>query len=719
MEPLPQETPTRQSPANAGAGHALRPVWNGSLSEFLQNTLRSAGFSLARTADEIASHGAWRQPVLVILEVSLAFVAVTAAVAITYSGEYWRWRPQVLIAALLLVAIKLVGGLLTRAFGCRWRYVGIRDAATIVRSALLAGGGGLVILHWLQLVDTSLRLVAADTTFYILLSCGTRLSARWLHEWARRATAGSGTVFRRAVIVGAGEAGSAVIKSILSSPKMFMEPVAVVDDNPSKHGNRLHGVPIVGPVSNIAGVAKEFRVEEIIVAMPSATGQEMSRVVEACKATKIPFWIAPDPEDVLSRGPGATTLLGALPGDPRGRGEAEPNVGELPAGLPDARIAIRGGQGPRPEAGMAQPSGPGRETRADLSRGTAVSTALLRGQRILISGGTGFVGSALANRLSADNEVVLFDRRLRNSPWAITGHDGHPNVSLVIGDIMDREAAARAVEGVDSIVHLAAVVGVDTVRAHPRETIETNFLGTLNLLKAAQSVPGLRRFVYFSTSEVFGINSFRVEECMSATIGPVQEARWAYSISKLAGEHLVQSYHREVGLPTVTIRPFNVFGPGRTGDHALLRFIFAALRGEDLVVHGTGDQIRSWCYIDDLVDGVIAALVRSEAVGEDFNLGNPRNTLTILDLARRVVSITRSPSRIRFAEHGFTDVDIRVPRRDKASQRLGFEPKVDVDEGIRRTVDWCRQHEPEIGEGKPVQVPSLEVLMHGEVGASP
>lgn len=338
-----------------------------------------------------------------------------------------------------------------------------------------------------------------------------------------------------------------------------------------------------------------------------------------------------------------------------------------------------------------------------------------RGQRILITGGAGFIGTALTHRLCTDNEILIFDQKLGGSSWTLSGHNGnngHNRVRIIQGDILDQDAVSRAVEGTDSIVHLAAIVGVNKVRAHPRETIETNFLGTLTLLRAVEHLSTLPRLVYFSTSEVFGINSFRVQECMSTSIGPVQETRWSYSISKLVGEHLLQCYHRETGLPTVTIRPFNVFGPGRTGDHAMLRFVLSALRDEDLIVHGAGDQIRSWCYIDDLVDGVVAALVRPDAVGEDFNLGNPRNTLTIYELARRVLKITGSRSKIRFVEVNYSDIDIRVPHMEKARQLLGFEPSVDIDEGIRRTVAWCRRHADELSAilaGAPEPVCTQEI----------
>ena len=333
----------------------------------------------------------------------------------------------------------------------------------------------------------------------------------------------------------------------------------------------------------------------------------------------------------------------------------------------------------------------------EMKRSGATPPAQLpRGQRILITGGTGFIGTALTDRLCAENEVVIFDRKLEGSSWALSGHNCHRNVKILLGDVLDADQVARAVEEVDSVIHLAAIVGVNAVRSRPRATIETNFLGTLTLLRAVERLPVLPRVVYFSTSEVFGINSFRVQECMSTSIGPVQETRWSYSISKLVGEHLLQCYHRELGLPTVTIRPFNVFGPGRIGDHALLRFAVSALRHEDLVVHGAGDQIRSWCYIDDFVDGVLAALVRPEAVGQDFNLGNPRNTLTVYELAKRVLSITGSTSKIRLVQTNYADVDIRVPHMEKARQLLGFDPSVDIDEGIRRTVAWCWDHVEEL-----------------------
>jgi nucleoside-diphosphate-sugar epimerase len=316
----------------------------------------------------------------------------------------------------------------------------------------------------------------------------------------------------------------------------------------------------------------------------------------------------------------------------------------------------------------------------------------LTGKRVVITGGAGFIGSALAERLVADNQVVLFDRAFEGLSAPLSSAWGHANLETVQGDILDPAAVKKAVDGADVVVHLAAIVGVKSVLSRGRETIEVNFTGTSNVLKAVHGRRDLHRFVYFSTSEVFGMNSFRAGEETPASIGSVDEARWTYSIAKLAGEHLVHTYHRELDLPTVIVRPFNVFGPLRLGDHALLRFILAALRGEDLEVHGDGTQIRSWCYIDDFVDALLRTIVLPQASGEAFNIGNPRNTLTIYELARRVIELLGSSSRIRFAAIDFSDIDVRVPRLRKAEELLGFRPSVEIDAAIRQTAQWYREH---------------------------
>lgn len=320
------------------------------------------------------------------------------------------------------------------------------------------------------------------------------------------------------------------------------------------------------------------------------------------------------------------------------------------------------------------------------------SLAGVRGRRVLITGGTGFIGASLAERLADENEVTLFDRVVEGSSATWSPVWGHPNLRVVRGDVLDPAAVAAAVQDAELVIHLAAVVGVKEVIAQGRQTILTNFEGTANVLRALESSSRLQRFVYFSTSEIFGMNSFRAGEDTPTSIGPVGEARWTYSIAKLAGEHLVYCYHRELGMPTVIVRPFNVFGPLRLGDHAMLRFIVSALRGEALEVHGDGTQIRSWCYINDFCDAVLRTLVAPQAVGQTFNIGNPRNTLTIYELAKRVVRLLDSPSPVRFVAVDFSDIDVRVPRLRKAEQLLGFRPRFELDDAILRTAAWYREH---------------------------
>ncbi len=222
-------------------------------------------------------------------------------------------------------------------------------------------------------------------------------------------------------------------------------------------------------------------------------------------------------------------------------------------------------------------------------------------------------------------------------------------------------------------------------------------IGTANVLAAAQENSVNDRIIDFSTSEVFGPMAFRSTETDQTVAGSAGEARWTYAVSKLAGEHLAKAYHSQHGLPVVTVRPFNVYGPGQTGEGALQIFIKRALAGDDITIHGDGAQIRAWCYVDDFVDCIMRCLAHPDAVGESFNIGNARAVITILGLAQTVCRVLNSPSQIVFEDPLSADIAIRIPGVDKAEQILGFKAKVDLDEGIRRTAEWIQSqsHSPE------------------------
>jgi UDP-glucose 4-epimerase len=316
----------------------------------------------------------------------------------------------------------------------------------------------------------------------------------------------------------------------------------------------------------------------------------------------------------------------------------------------------------------------------------------IRGKKIFITGGGGFIGSSIAMRLADDNEVVLFDIDFDNNSIAYTGLPNHKNVRLVKGSVMDPAALAAAANGAQHLIHAAAIVGVQRVINNSKNTIDINFSGTSNVLKTASKLKALKRMLYFSTSEIFGINAYQVDEEGSTVFGSNKEPRWSYSIAKIAGEHLVQSYNREEGMPTVIIRPFNVFGPRRIGEHVIKTFMLQALRGETITVNNNGSQIRSWCYIDDFTDAIIKALDNKNAIGESFNIGNPKNTVSVYQLALKIREICKSKSSIKTIPISFADVDLRVPGISKAHEILGYDPKSGIEEALPPTRDWYKKH---------------------------
>lgn len=318
---------------------------------------------------------------------------------------------------------------------------------------------------------------------------------------------------------------------------------------------------------------------------------------------------------------------------------------------------------------------------------------MLAGKGILLTGGAGFIGSSLAQRLVDHNKIVVLDNCHRNALQG-TPLARHPNLRMIEGDVLNPEITKSAVQGCDMVVHLAAIAGVDTVLKMPVTTMRVNIIGTYNVLEAALASGRIERFVDFSTSEVFGSYAYNVREGDLTSLGAVGEARWTYAVSKLATEHMAHNYHKQFGLPALSIRPFNIYGPGQVGEGAVHRFITQALSGADITIHNDGSQIRAWCYIDDIVDGILAALERPESVGHAFNIGNPRSVVTIFNLATQIARLSDSKSRITFAKWDQIDVELRIPNIDKARNLLAYEPKVDLEQGLLRTIQWYRTKQP-------------------------
>ncbi len=319
----------------------------------------------------------------------------------------------------------------------------------------------------------------------------------------------------------------------------------------------------------------------------------------------------------------------------------------------------------------------------------------MENKKILLTGGAGFIGSSLIKLLSKNNEIIIYDNLQRNSIKDTSLLD-ESNISLIQGDILDYKFLKSTIDNVkpNIVIHLAAIAGVDTVIKNPVNTMKVNTIGTFNVLEALKDhAAKLDRFIDFSTSEVFGSYAYKVDENSSTNLAPVGEARWTYSVSKLAGEHLVHSYFKEYGLKAVTVRPFNIYGPGQVGEGAIHQFIMRAITNQSLEVHGDGDQIRSWCYIDDFVDGIELCLENEEAIGNTFNIGNPKGTITIGMLAQLVKQVAASHSQIVYVPKAYVDVDLRVPSISKAVDLLGFKPKYDLISGLKETIKWYRSLE--------------------------
>jgi UDP-glucose 4-epimerase len=326
---------------------------------------------------------------------------------------------------------------------------------------------------------------------------------------------------------------------------------------------------------------------------------------------------------------------------------------------------------------------------SDLTHTAIAVPPELEDECVFITGGAGFIGATLAGLLLPRNEVIVFDDLSRNSlkdkPYA-----SHENLRIIEGSVLDPATLQAAIQGATYVVHCAGIAGIDTVIQRPVHTMRVNMIGSANVLEATAGLRGVKRVICFSTSEVFGQLAFRAQETAPAVLGAVGEGRWTYAVSKLAEEHLAYAYFRQEGLATVTVRPFNVYGPGQVGEGALRSFIIRAMADEDLVIHGDGTQIRAWCYIDDMLRGLLKTMVAPAAVGESFNIGNHRTVTTIYGLANTVIRVLDSSSKIRFVPRPSADIELRIPHVDKARDVLGFEARVDLEEGIQRTAEYFR-----------------------------
>jgi nucleoside-diphosphate-sugar epimerase len=303
--------------------------------------------------------------------------------------------------------------------------------------------------------------------------------------------------------------------------------------------------------------------------------------------------------------------------------------------------------------------------------------------RILVTGGAGFIGSHLCSRLIEEgHEVICLDNLCTGELRNISHLQGNRKFRFVLLD------AAKPINlEVDRVAHLASPASPIDYSRLAVETMLVNSMGTFQALEIARK--NKARFLLASTSEVYGdpLETPQVEGYYG-NVNPVGP-RACYDESKRFAEALTSSYQRIYGLQAVILRIFNTFGPRmrREDGRVVPNFILQALAGQPMTVYGDGSQTRSFCYVDDLVEGIYRSLIVDAAVGEIINLGND-GEMSILDLAARVKEITGSSSEITYMPLPKDDPQRRQPNLEKARSILDWEPEVELEAGLRRVVEW-------------------------------
>ena len=320
--------------------------------------------------------------------------------------------------------------------------------------------------------------------------------------------------------------------------------------------------------------------------------------------------------------------------------------------------------------------------------------------RYLITGGAGFIGSHLAERLLEKGEkVVLLDNLSTGSMENIRHLKGSENLEYHLDDIENQHLLAELVDDADVIVHFAAAVGVKLIVESPVRTIETNVNGTQLILEAASKKKKL--LLLASTSEVYGKNTkvpFR--EDADLVLGPTTKGRWSYAASKALDEFLAIAYWKEKKQPVIVARFFNTVGPRQTGRYGMVlpNFVQRALKNEPIDVYGDGKQSRCFCDVRDTVEALLRLIPLERAIGEVINIGNTEE-ITIENLARIVKERTNSSSPIHYVHYdkayelGFEDMMRRVPCIDKLYSLTGFRPQTSLGDIIDRVSAYFRQKE--------------------------
>ena len=308
--------------------------------------------------------------------------------------------------------------------------------------------------------------------------------------------------------------------------------------------------------------------------------------------------------------------------------------------------------------------------------------------KYLITGGAGFIGSHLIEKLIArGDQVIALDNLSTGSASNLSGIKD--KIKFEQGNILDKAAIDKLVAESNYVVHLAAALGVLNIVNKPLESLRTNLQGSEVVLEACDKYR--KPVLIASTSEIYGKNDkVPLNEEDDRIIGHPLKSRWSYSEAKAVDESLAYFYYLENKLPIRIVRFFNTVGPRQVGHYGMVvpRFVTAALKNEPLSVYGSGDQIRCFCHVDDAVRALLLVMDSEKAVGQVFNVGNNQQ-ITIMELAKKVIELTGSTSSIERIAYekaypeGFEDMQRRVPDISKIKQVLDWSPEINLDQIIK------------------------------------
>ena len=317
---------------------------------------------------------------------------------------------------------------------------------------------------------------------------------------------------------------------------------------------------------------------------------------------------------------------------------------------------------------------------------------MLKGKKVLVTGAGGFIASHFVEELVVSGAkvraFVRYNSRgdtglLRSLPF-----DVFSEVEVIAGDLRDSQAIRSAMKDIDTVFHLGALIAIPYSYLHPREVIDTNVMGTLNVMTAARDLE-IQRVVHTSTSEVYG----------TAQYVPIDEnhpfqGQSPYSASKIGADKIAESFYRSFDLPVVTVRPFNTYGPRQSARAVIPTIITQALLRDEIHL-GSPDPSRDFTFVLDTVRGFMLAAQAEDVLGEEMNLGN-NATITIGDLCERIFAVLGKTPKIVTENQRIRPEKSEVLRLqasyEKAKRLIGWEPRVSLDDGLKRTVKWISDH---------------------------